>query len=185
MIACQSHQQKRSSEPPPRFSANAGRQFESASCAPPSLSAAVAHLALGRSARIPCYTRPRSGRTPPEPGRQGVEFAMTTRDEFSKPVVARLASRAGHRCSNPDCRRPTSGPEVTSDGVVNIGVAAHITAAAAGEGILHVRICGGRRGQPGPYAATRADHAGCQDGRAGPPASLWRSATSQHTDYGK
>lgn len=57
---------------------------------------------------------------------------MTTRDEFSKPVVRRLASRAGHRCSNPDCRRPTSGPDAAPDGVVNIGVAAHITAAAPG-----------------------------------------------------
>lgn len=57
---------------------------------------------------------------------------MTTRDEFRKSVVARLASRAGHCCSNPDCRRPTSGPEATADGAVNIGVAAHISAAASG-----------------------------------------------------
>ena len=57
---------------------------------------------------------------------------MTTRDEFRKPVVVRLASRAGHCCSNPDCRRPTSGPEATAAGAVNIGVAAHISAAASG-----------------------------------------------------
>lgn len=44
----------------------------------------------------------------------------------------RLASRAGHRCSNPSCRRDTSGPESTADGSVNIGVASHITAAAPG-----------------------------------------------------
>lgn len=48
------------------------------------------------------------------------------------PVVRRLASRAGHLCSNPGCRRPTSGPESTADGSVNIGVAAHITAASPG-----------------------------------------------------
>jgi tetratricopeptide (TPR) repeat protein len=57
---------------------------------------------------------------------------MTTRHEFSKVVLLRLASRAGHHCSNPDCRRPTSGPETTADGSVNIGVAAHITGAAPG-----------------------------------------------------
>lgn len=57
---------------------------------------------------------------------------MTTRDEFSKSVIARLASRAGHCCSNPVCRRRTSGPGETTGGVVNIGVAAHISAAASG-----------------------------------------------------
>ncbi len=57
---------------------------------------------------------------------------MTARDEFKKLVVSHLASRAGHRCSNPECRRETSGPESTEDGSVNIGVAAHITAAAPG-----------------------------------------------------
>lgn len=57
---------------------------------------------------------------------------MTNRDEFKRAVVLRLTSRVGHRCSNPDCRRPTSGPESTADGSVNIGVAAHITAASPG-----------------------------------------------------
>lgn len=57
---------------------------------------------------------------------------MGARHEFNKSVVLRLANRAGHRCSNPDCRRETSGPESTADGSVNIGVAAHITAAASG-----------------------------------------------------
>ena len=57
---------------------------------------------------------------------------MAKRDDFRKQVVLRLASRAGHCCSNPDCRRPTSGPDSTAGGTVNIGVAAHITAAAPG-----------------------------------------------------
>jgi hypothetical protein len=58
---------------------------------------------------------------------------MTARDEFKKSVlVVHLASRVGYRCSSPDCRRATSGPESTTDGSVNIGVAAHITAAASG-----------------------------------------------------
>src|SRR5207247_1287049 len=57
---------------------------------------------------------------------------MPSRDEFNRHVVQLLGSRAGHHCSNPDCRRETSGPESTADGPVNIGVAAHITAAASG-----------------------------------------------------
>lgn len=57
---------------------------------------------------------------------------MTGRDEFKRKVVLGLANRAGHRCSNPDCRRETSGPDSTAEGSINIGVAAHITAAAAG-----------------------------------------------------
>lgn len=57
---------------------------------------------------------------------------MADRDDFGKVPLNRLANRAGHRCSNPDCRRPTSGPESTTDGSVNIGVAAHITAASVG-----------------------------------------------------
>ena len=55
------------------------------------------------------------------------------RDEFSRPVIDRLAKRAGMRCSNPDCRAPTSGPSADGpSGVTNIGVAAHICAASPG-----------------------------------------------------
>ena len=57
---------------------------------------------------------------------------MTARHEFKLEVKRRLANRTGHHCSNPDCRRETSGPDSTPDGLVNIGVAAHITAAASG-----------------------------------------------------
>lgn len=51
------------------------------------------------------------------------------RDKFSASVTDRLAKRAGMKCSCPDCRLPTSGPD-SFDGVTNVGVAAHITAAA-------------------------------------------------------
>jgi hypothetical protein len=54
------------------------------------------------------------------------------RDEFSKIVKVVLADRVGHQCSNPDCRRPTSGPHEDPQKRVNIGVAAHITAASPG-----------------------------------------------------
>lgn len=52
------------------------------------------------------------------------------RDEFLEPVKRILAARAGHVCSNPSCRRATSGPQANPSGVINIGVAAHITAAS-------------------------------------------------------
>ena len=55
------------------------------------------------------------------------------RDDFSRPVIDRLAKRAGMRCSNPDCRAPTSGPSFESpSAVTNTGVAAHICAASPG-----------------------------------------------------
>lgn len=54
-----------------------------------------------------------------------------SRDDFSKAVIDRLARRVGMRCSNPTCRAPTSGPD-SSDGVTNVGVAAHIHAASEG-----------------------------------------------------
>jgi hypothetical protein len=53
------------------------------------------------------------------------------RDNFSKTVIDRLKSRVAHRCSNPDCRTPTSAPS-EKDGVNSIGVAAHISAASPG-----------------------------------------------------
>ncbi len=53
------------------------------------------------------------------------------RDDFSRPVVDRLAKRVGMKCSCPDCRMPTSGPD-GDGGVTNVGVAAHISAASPG-----------------------------------------------------
>ncbi len=54
------------------------------------------------------------------------------RDDFNKQTIETLADRAGNRCSNPECRQPTSGPRSESTKTVNIGVAAHITAASEG-----------------------------------------------------
>lgn len=53
------------------------------------------------------------------------------RDDFRPTVKELLAKRVGHRCSNPECRQPTSGPQVDPAKTVNVGVAAHITAASA------------------------------------------------------
>lgn len=57
---------------------------------------------------------------------------MSTRDDFTKPVRELLARRVGYRCSNPNCRILTAGPGDKQDGTVDVGVAAHITAAAKG-----------------------------------------------------
>ena len=57
---------------------------------------------------------------------------MTARDDFLAATIRTLASRAGHRCSNPQCLRPTSGPGLNENKSVNVGEAAHITAAARG-----------------------------------------------------
>lgn len=54
------------------------------------------------------------------------------RDDFKADVKDLLAKRAGMKCSNPNCRRPTSGPQEDPNKVLNIGVAAHITAASKG-----------------------------------------------------
>jgi hypothetical protein len=54
------------------------------------------------------------------------------RDDFTKVTKEILARRVGYRCSNPECRKLTTGPRTNVDEAVNIGVAAHITAAAPG-----------------------------------------------------
>lgn len=54
------------------------------------------------------------------------------RDDFSERTRRGLASRVGWRCSNPGCRALTVGPSSNPERHVNLGVAAHITAAAPG-----------------------------------------------------
>jgi hypothetical protein len=55
------------------------------------------------------------------------------RDDFTKATAEHLAKRAGHVCSNPDCRAKTSGPsEADPTKSKNVGVAAHISAASDG-----------------------------------------------------
>lgn len=54
------------------------------------------------------------------------------RDDFLKQTITEIAKGVGYRCSNPDCRRPTVSANAEQDGLVTIGVAAHICAASAG-----------------------------------------------------
>ena len=54
------------------------------------------------------------------------------RDDFTEEVKRTMAARTGNACSNPDCGAPTSGPQDEPTKALNVGVAAHITGAAAG-----------------------------------------------------
>lgn len=52
------------------------------------------------------------------------------RDDFSAQVKQALQNRVASQCSNPSCRASTAGPQVDAAKALNIGVAAHITAAS-------------------------------------------------------
>lgn len=54
------------------------------------------------------------------------------RDDFSENVKRTIAARVGNRCSKPDCRMLTSGPQDDPTKSLNVGVASHITAASEG-----------------------------------------------------
>ena len=54
------------------------------------------------------------------------------RDEFSRNDVDTLAKRVAVRCSNPSCRKLTTGPRSEPNQIVNIGMAAHISGASEG-----------------------------------------------------
>lgn len=57
---------------------------------------------------------------------------MTNRDDFTERTKEILAKRVGYRCSNPQCKKLTCGANETPGKYCNIGVAAHICAAAPG-----------------------------------------------------
>src|SRR5664280_2050475 len=52
------------------------------------------------------------------------------RDDFSNETKLALRLRVNSRCSRPSCRAQTSGPQRAPSGVLNVGVASHITAAS-------------------------------------------------------
>lgn len=54
------------------------------------------------------------------------------RDDFSAKTKDIMAKQVAFRCSNPHCRQVTCGAGTAKDSVLNIGVAAHICAAAPG-----------------------------------------------------
>jgi len=56
----------------------------------------------------------------------------SSRDDFPQGTKRALAQRVGYLCSNPSCRAQTIGPQADPSKSVNVGVAAHITAASPG-----------------------------------------------------
>lgn len=56
----------------------------------------------------------------------------SNRDDFKEKTKDIMAKRVGYRCSNPNCRKPTCGANENPENYSNIGVAAHICAAAPG-----------------------------------------------------
>ena len=52
------------------------------------------------------------------------------RDEFTDEVKRAIAGCANQTCSNPDCRATTPSPQGDPSKFLNVGVAAHITAAS-------------------------------------------------------
>ena len=58
---------------------------------------------------------------------------MASGPDFKKATKQTLANRAGQVCSNPECRKPTSGPHSDESKAINLGEAAHIRAARPGQ----------------------------------------------------
>ena len=59
-------------------------------------------------------------------------MTQRNRDDFPQKVIDNVAKRAGYMCSWPECGKRTVGAGEEQATVVNIGVAAHINAAAPG-----------------------------------------------------
>jgi len=57
---------------------------------------------------------------------------LAKRDDFRAKTIRQLAQRVGYVCSRPGCGQITIGPQKGSKGVVLLGEAAHICAAASG-----------------------------------------------------
>ena len=54
------------------------------------------------------------------------------RDDFSIETKETIAKRVNYLCSNPNCRKHTTGPSEIENKSVNVGVASHISAASKG-----------------------------------------------------
>lgn len=57
---------------------------------------------------------------------------MPRHADFTQAVKDKLAAKVGYHCSNPFCRKSTIGANQDGSGTINIGEAAHITAASPG-----------------------------------------------------
>src|SRR5262249_11665964 len=85
------------------------------------------------------------------------------RDDFSQSTISKIARRVGYLCSKPECRKLTIGPKPSSDGWINIGIAAHITAAAPGGPRFDPSLSDAERKHPSNGLLLCADHAALID----------------------
>ncbi len=58
--------------------------------------------------------------------------SSSNRDNFTEKTKLQIAKGAGWLCSDPECRRPTVGATSDGDGLIMLGEASHICAAAPG-----------------------------------------------------
>lgn len=70
------------------------------------------------------------------------------RDDFSEEVKRIVAQRVGYRCSRPECHADTSGPQIDPTKALNVGVAAHITAASSGGARYNPALSSEERSHP-------------------------------------
>ncbi len=70
------------------------------------------------------------------------------RENFTKEVINQVAARVNYVCSRSACSAPTSGPQIDSAKSLNLGVAAHLSAASPG----------GPRYNPSLTSAERTSH---------------------------
>jgi len=61
-----------------------------------------------------------------------LDMAPKKRDDFSKPTIRELGRRVNYHCSRPDCWKPKLASHSDPTKSVNLGKAAHITAASIG-----------------------------------------------------
>lgn len=86
-------------------------------------------------------------------------IGASQRDNFTEPTKRLLAQRVGWLCSNPECSKPTVGPQKGGPGTMNIGIAAHITAASEGFARYDARLTREERKAPENGIWLCSDHA--------------------------
>jgi hypothetical protein len=70
------------------------------------------------------------------------------RDNFTRKTSDTLAKRVSYVCSNPKCRKTTTGAHDQADKATIIGIAAHISAAAVGGPRFDASLSSEARKQP-------------------------------------
>ena len=75
-------------------------------------------------------------------------IGLPPRDSFTASTKRAIANRVGHFCSHPDCGVPTKGPATNPARTINVGDAAHITAASPGGPRYDSRLTRDQRTSP-------------------------------------